>query len=187
MLSLKNDIFEKIKIIHKDITNLKVDAIVNAANNSLSGGGGVDGAIHKAAGPNLLQACKKTGGCPTGEARITEGYNLFASYVIHTVGPVYKKKNNNEQLLTLCYNNCLSLAQEYQIKTIAFPAISCGIYGYPIDKACEIALNTCLAFIEKNDFIHQIIFSLFSSKYKFIYEKHFNNKISGDRPSYIKA
>ncbi len=168
-----NNIFEKIKIIHRDITSLKVDAVVNAANNSLLGGGGVDGAIHKAAGPKLLQACKKTGGCPTGSARITKGYNLFAPYVIHTVGPVYNKKNNNRQLLTLCYNNCFILAKEYSIETIAFPAISCGVYGYPIDEACKIALNTSISFIKKNSFIHQIIFSLFSSEYKFIYENHF--------------
>ena len=168
-----NNISEKIRIIHRDITSLKVDAVVNAANNSLLGGGGVDGAIHKAAGSKLLQACKKTGGCPTGSARITKGYNLFAPYVIHTVGPVYNTKNNNRQLLTLCYSNCFMLAKEYSIKTIAFPAISCGVYGYPIDEACKIALSTSISFIKKNSFIHQIIFSLFSSEYKSIYENHF--------------
>lgn len=154
----------KIQLIQGDITRLDVDAIVNAANPSLLGGGGVDGAIHRAAGQKLLEECKTIGGCPTGEARITGGYNLKAKYVIHTVGPVYRGVAEDRLLLTRCYENCLDLAVKNHILTIAFPAISCGVYGYPIEEAFEIALHTTLACLNKNEKIKKVIFVLFSSR-----------------------
>jgi len=139
-------IITKLEIIQGDITKLEVDAIVNAANSSLSGGGGVDGAIHRSAGPELLAECRTLGGCPTGEARITAGYNLAARHVIHTVGPVYSGKPRDKELLSACYQNSLKLAVDNGVGSIAFPAISCGVYGYPIDDACRIAVDTTCDF-----------------------------------------
>lgn len=156
-------IFEKIEILQGDITRLEVDAIVNAANTSLLGGGGVDGAIHRAAGPQLLTECRKIGGCPTGEARITRGYNLPAKHVIHTVGPVYRGIPDDTRLLTACYQNSLALAAQNQVTSIAFPAISCGVYGYPIHKACRIAMDTTLDFLKTDQMIQKVIFVLFSA------------------------
>ena len=169
---MKREVFQKIEVKQGDITKLKVEAIVNAANKSLLGGGGVDGAIHRAAGPELLAECKAIGGCPTGEARITDGYHLFASYVIHTVGPVYSGKPRDSHLLKQCYLNSLKLANDYNIKSIAFPAISCGVYGYPIKDACQIAVDTTGNFLNQIDLIEKVIFTLFSADDIKVYEEY---------------
>lgn len=162
---------DRIEIILGDITKLQVDAIVNAANNSLLGGGGVDGAIHRAAGPKLLEECRGLGGCKTGEAKITKGYNLPAKYVIHTVGPVWRGGNNNEdELLKNAYRNSLKLAKENNIKTIAFPAISTGVYAFPLDRAADIALHEVLNFLKNDDTIEKVIFVQFSDKAYKLYE-----------------
>ena len=164
-----------IEIIQADITTLKVDVIVNAANSSLLGGGGVDGAIHRAAGPELLQECRKLNGCPVGEAKITKGYNLPAKFVIHTVGPVWQGGSHGEaQLLEACYHNSLKIAASKQLKSIAFPAISTGVYGYPIQQAAEIAIQTVKNFLLQSTSIEKVIFCCFSSNdlqvYKEIYQ-----------------
>ena len=169
---MKKEIIEKIQVKQGDITKLKVDAIVNAANKSLLGGGGVDGAIHRTAGPELLAECRTIGGCPTGEAKITGGYNLFAMHVIHTVGPVYSGKPQDSHLLTQCYLNSLKLAADHNLKSIAFPAISCGVYGYPIKDACRIAVNTTCGFLDKNRSIEKVIFILFSAENMKVYEAY---------------
>ena len=154
---------ERIRIVQGDITRLDVDAIVNAANNALLGGGGVDGAIHRAAGPELLAECRGLGGCETGEAKITRGYNLPARWVIHTVGPVWKDGNNKEdELLARCYRHSLALAVANGIKTIAFPAISAGVYGFPLERATGIALRETLDFLATDTSLETVTFVCFS-------------------------
>ncbi|MGE5845206.1 MAG: O-acetyl-ADP-ribose deacetylase [Ignavibacteria bacterium] len=161
----------KIEIVRGDITKQKVDAIVNAANTSLLGGGGVDGAIHRAAGPELLEYNKKLGGCPTGEAKISPGFNLSAKYIIHTVGPVWNGGNRNEdELLASCYNNSLRLAVEKGIKTIAFPSISTGAYRFPLERAAKIAIAETKKFLKKNNSIQKIVFVCFDDETKMVYE-----------------
>ncbi|ABO51141.1 Appr-1-p processing domain protein [Desulforamulus reducens MI-1] len=153
---------DRISLIEGDITKLKVDAIVNAANTSLLGGGGVDGAIHLAAGPALLEECRKLNGCPTGEAKITAGYNLPARWVIHTPGPIWRGgQNNEESLLTNCYRNSLNLAVKNEIKTIAFPLISAGIYRFPLERAVNIAVKEVKQFLDTDASISKIYIVLF--------------------------
>lgn len=161
----------KIEILKSDITKLKVDAIVNAANTSLLGGGGVDGAIHRAAGPELLEFNRKLGGCKTGEAKISPGFNLPLKFIIHTVGPVWNGgKSNEDKLLANCYINSLKLAVENKIKTIAFPAISTGVYHFPLERATKIAVNEVKKFLEKNESIKKVIFVCFSDHDYNIYQ-----------------
>ncbi|HOK40794.1 MAG TPA: O-acetyl-ADP-ribose deacetylase [bacterium] len=171
------DVKNRIEIIEGDITKLEVDAIVNAANKTLLGGGGVDGAIHRAAGTQLLEECKTLGGCETGEAKITKGYKLKAKYVIHTVGPVWQGgKNNEEKLLANCYKNSLKLAVQNNIKTIAFPAISTGVYHFPVPLATKIAFETVYEFLEKDKSIDKVIFICFIKEIYNEYIKNYNEK-----------
>ena len=156
---------ERIEVTEGDITEQRVDAIVNAANESLLGGGGVDGAIHRAAGPELLQECRTLGGCPTGEARLTKGYRLPAEWVIHTVGPIWRGGDHGEDdLLASCYRNSLALAVRHDIRTVAFPAISAGAYRFPIERATGIAVTETKSFLQQSDSIQKVVFVCFNKR-----------------------
>ena len=164
------------KAIKADITTLKVDAIVNAANNSLLGGGGVDGAIHEAAGPQLYEKCRRMDGCETGDAKITDGYDLPAKYIIHTVGPVWRGGTDGEEkLLASCYRRSLEIAQENNIRTIAFPSISTGVYKYPIDLAARVAVRNVRKYLKENHYNVKVIFCCFSDKDLEVYKKILNS------------
>jgi O-acetyl-ADP-ribose deacetylase (regulator of RNase III) len=161
---------DRIAVIEGDITRQNVEAIVNAANSSLLGGGGVDGAIHRAAGPGLLAECRTLGGCPTGEAKITGGYNLPAKYVIHTVGPIWRGGDHGEaELLASCYRRSLALVQEHSIRTVAFPSISTGAYGYPMEPAARIAVTEIKRFLEQNSTVEKVVLVCFGRR---AYEIH---------------
>jgi O-acetyl-ADP-ribose deacetylase (regulator of RNase III) len=162
----------EIELIRGDITSLAVDAIVNAANQRLLGGGGVDGAIHRAAGPRLLEECRTLHGCPTGQAKLTRGYNLQARYVIHTVGPVYRDgKSGEAEQLASCYRSCLNIAAEYHLNVIAFPGISTGVYSYPKDDAAAIAIREVQSFA-KGDYPSKVIFVAFDEETYTIYRQN---------------
>ncbi|MGZ5091537.1 MAG: O-acetyl-ADP-ribose deacetylase [Burkholderiales bacterium] len=167
----------KLQALQTNIVALDVDAIVNAANTTLLGGGGVDGAIHRAAGPELLAECRTLGGCPTGEARITRGYRLPARHVIHTVGPVYRDGRRREpELLASCYRASLALAREHGIRTVAFPAISCGAYRFPFEDAVEIAVRECNAAAEGDAHFERIIFACFDSRMLELYQTQLSSR-----------
>jgi len=169
-----------IEMIQGDITQQYVDVIVNAANSSLLGGGGVDGAIHRAAGPQLLAECRTLGGCPTGEARLTGGYDLPARYVIHTVGPVWHGGGQGEDdLLAACYRNSLALAAQCQIFSIAFPSISTGVYRFPIERACRIALREVRDFLQKPTTVTHVTFVCFSSADLAVYQEAYREIFAG--------
>ena len=161
----------QIQVVQGDITKLDCDSIVNAANRSLLGGGGVDGAIHRAAGPELLAECRTLHGCRTGEAKITKGYRLKAKYIIHTVGPIYSGTAEDAAQLADCYRNSLELAKSYDIHSIAFPAISTGVYGYPLEDATEIAVKTVAQWLEAHaDYAMQVIFCCFDARTERVYQ-----------------
>ena len=161
---MKTNLTDRIEIVKGDITLQKVDAIVNAANNSLRGGGGVDGAIHRAAGPELLEECRKLHGCPTGAAKITKGYNLPAHWVIHTVGPIWRGGHYDEEhLLAQCYRSCFELAKEHSVRSIAFPSISTGAYGFPLAKASRIAVDEIKSFLHQNAIPEKVLLVCFDA------------------------
>ena len=167
-------------LVEGDLTEQDTDAIVNAANKSLLGGGGVDGAIHRAAGPALLAECRTLGGCNTGEAKMTRGYDLSATHVIHTVGPVYSGSPRDAELLANCYRNSLRLARDHNLRSVALPAISCGVYGYPVGEAAGVALDTVLEFLSENAVPEKVIFALFSPEHLQAYTRALEARSEGD-------
>ena len=169
----------RISLIREDITLLDVDAIVNAANNALLGGGGVDGAIHRAAGPELLAECRGLGGCETGDAKITNGYNLKARWVIHTVGPVWRGGGHGEEeLLARCYRRSLQLAERHDVRTIAFPAISAGVYGYPMAQAAQIAVTQIMAYLQGESVLERVMLVCFNDRAYQAYSRALQEAIS---------
>ena len=169
--SVRIKVKNQIQVVQGDITKLDCDGIVNAANRSLLGGGGVDGAIHRAAGPELLAECRTLHGCRTGEAKITKGYRLRAKYIIHTVGPIYSGTAEDAAQLADCYRNSLNLAKEHDVHSIAFPAISTGVYGYPLEDATEIAVKTVAQWLEAHaDYAMQVIFCCFDARTERVYQ-----------------
>jgi len=172
-MAYSSDLIDRLAVKQGDITREDVDAIVNAANPSLLGGGGVDGAIHRAAGPELLAECRTLGGCAHGEARITKGYRLTARHVIHTPGPVYRNgKRGEREVLRNSYFNSMRLARENNLASIAFPAISTGVYGYPREEACEVAVSTVLDFMRDTGYVMNVIFVLFDNENRRLYEDY---------------
>lgn len=162
---------DRIRLVEGDLTRLDVDAIVNAANRSLLGGGGVDGAIHRAAGPDLLAECRTLGGCETGDAKITGGYRLAARHVIHTVGPVYRDAAHSAPLLASCYRRSLEVASAHGVRSLAFPGISTGVYRYPMEDACAIAFETVLGFLADHDEVERVVLCQFGARAQGIYER----------------
>ena len=162
----------RVEVIQKDITELEVDAIVNAANNSLLGGGGVDGAIHRAAGPQLLEECRTLNGCLTGQAKISKGYHLPAKWVIHTVGPVWQGGTAHEdELLASCYRNCLELATKHSLETLAFPGISTGVYGFPLERAAKIALSCVKTYLQEHSGLKKVYYVCFHQDASELYRR----------------
>jgi O-acetyl-ADP-ribose deacetylase len=170
---MKNEtVWNRVAVVEGDITRQAVDAIVNAANTTLLGGGGVDGAIHRAAGPELLAECRTLGGCQTGHAKITRGYKLPARWVIHTVGPVWRDGQHGEdELLASCYRSCFALAEQHGARTVAFPSISTGAYGFPMDRAARIAVRETLEFLERNRSVEKVLLVCFGQRAREIYTK----------------
>jgi O-acetyl-ADP-ribose deacetylase (regulator of RNase III) len=166
-----NGVNTRVEVIEGDITKQQVEAIVNAANTTLLGGGGVDGAIHRAAGPDLLEECRNLGGCATGQAKITKGYRLGAKWIIHTVGPVWRSgKHGEDELLKSCYRSCFALVEEHGIRSIAFPSISTGAYGFPIERAARIAVKETKAFLEQNPSVQRVLLVCFGASALKVYQ-----------------
>jgi O-acetyl-ADP-ribose deacetylase (regulator of RNase III) len=179
-----SDSSKRLLVVEGDITRQAVDAIVNAANESLLGGGGVDGAVHRVAGPELLEECRKLGGCPTGQAKITRGYRLPAKWVIHTVGPVWRGGGHGEdELLASCYRSCFALVEQYNLRSVAFPSISTGAYGFPMERAARIAVREALAFLERSQTVEKVFLVCFGRKAFEIHQQALQEALGGNGSS----